>query len=265
MQESIFTYFDSINTNDHIAHIYSKRSERFELGARFVADGLRNNQKCIVISDQKTPSDLLSRIELYKIDIKKHKNKQMFKEVNLYDEGITEKNPEELLNLIENIAENITDSAPARIMINRQLAFFHMKENYHLNLEAKLCLLTLNNPLITVNQYDIAKINAESLLNILKTHAVIIEEDSVYKNSFYTNPNNTIQKLGKELNSLEKLTRQEIVILTGIVNGNSNRDIAEDLSISIRTVETHRYNIMKKTETKSVIELIKFAIKNGLY
>lgn len=264
MKESIFNFFDSVNTNDHIAHIYGKRSERFELGARFIADGLRNQQQCIVISDQKTPSDLISRIELYNIDIKQYKNKKMLREVNLHEHGITERNPEELLDLIDNISRN-EDTEVKRLIISRQIAFFFLKENYQLNLEAKLSQLTLNKPLITMNQFDIGKINAKALLNIMKTHPILIEEENVYKNSLYTKPHNTIQKLNREIDGLDKLTRQEIIILTGIVNGDSNRDISEDLSISVRTVETHRYNIMKKTETKSVIELIKFAIKNGLY
>lgn len=263
MKESIFNYFDSVKINDHIAHFYGNNSERHEISARFIADGLSKNEKCIIFNDENCSNGLISRIKIYNVDVEKHRDNKKFIEINLSKEGINEKNPEDLLDIIEKIADE--SQKIKRIVLNRKLAFIHLNENYQLNFEAKLSLLTRKKPLILINQFDISKISAKSLLNILKTHPVIIEEDFVYKNSLYSNPSNIILRLNDEVNNLEKLTPKEIEVLTGIVNGTSNKDIAKDLSISVRTVETHRYNIMKKTDTNSIIELIKFAIKNGLY
>lgn len=268
MKESIFNYFDSIKKNDHIAHFYSKNSEKFEIGARFIADGLRLNQKCVVISDKKAHADLISRIGLYDIDIEKYKSNEKFIEISLHNKEGNEKTPEHLLDTIEQLisynSEKREDET-IRIVLNRKPAFLNLNENYQLNLEARLNLQTVNNPLIVINQFELTTISSKFLFSILKTHPLIIEEDFIYKNCFYSNPSNIILKLNGEFNKLEKLTRQEIIVLTGIVNGLSNKDISNDLSISVRTVETHRYNIMKKTETTSIIELIKLAIKNGLY
>jgi DNA-binding NarL/FixJ family response regulator len=63
---------------------------------------------------------------------------------------------------------------------------------------------------------------------------------------------------------LEDLTQREMEILKLIVEGYANKDIAEKLFISIRTVETHRTNIMHKLEMNSIIDLVKFAIKKKL-
>ncbi len=263
MKESIFNYFDSIQANDHIAHLYGNNSERFEIAARIIADGLSKKQKCLIINDQKTPSGLISRIEIYKINLKKHRDNGEFVEIDLQKSGLNEKNPEDLIELLENIASEGAETK--RIVLNRKLSFIYLHENYQLNLEANLNLIVKNNPIILFNQFDITKISSRSLLNILKTHPLVIEEDSVYKNPFYSNPRNIILKLDSEINRLEKLTPKENQVLSGIVNGKSNKAIAEDLSISIRTFETHKYNIMNKTGSNSIIELIKFAIKNGLY
>lgn len=263
MKESIFNYFDSIEINDHIAQLYDNNSQRFEIGARFIADGLIKNQTCFVINDQNLPEGLLSRINIYKVDLEKHKKNGNFIEINLSKKGLNEKNPEELLNLIDSLVT--VGNKGKRILLNRKLIFIHLSENYQLDLEAKLNLITKNNPAIFLNQFDISKISCKSLLNILKTHPLVIEGDSVYKNSFFYNPNNILLKLDSEISKLQKFTPKEVEVLKGIVNGNSNKDIAEDLSISARTVESHKYNIMKKSNSSSVIELIKFAIKNGLY
>jgi DNA-binding NarL/FixJ family response regulator len=60
------------------------------------------------------------------------------------------------------------------------------------------------------------------------------------------------------------LTSREREILKLISQEFSNRQIAEELFISERTVETHRKNIFRKTKTNSLVGLIKFAYANNL-
>ncbi len=60
------------------------------------------------------------------------------------------------------------------------------------------------------------------------------------------------------------LTSREIEILKLFAEGFINKEISDQLDISIRTVETHKNHIMKKLELKSTVELIKFAIKNKI-
>jgi two-component system nitrate/nitrite response regulator NarL len=60
------------------------------------------------------------------------------------------------------------------------------------------------------------------------------------------------------------LTDREREIVKLIAKEYSNKDIAEELFISERTVETHRKNIFKKTGTTSLVGLIKFAYANNL-
>jgi len=63
---------------------------------------------------------------------------------------------------------------------------------------------------------------------------------------------------------LDALTRREREVIKLIAEGNRSKDIAEDLSISIKTVEKHRSNLMKKLDLHSISNLTKYAIKNGL-
>lgn len=60
------------------------------------------------------------------------------------------------------------------------------------------------------------------------------------------------------------LTKREKEIIRLIVEGLSNKEIADQLFISIRTVDTHKNNIMHKLHLKSSVELVKYAIKNNL-
>jgi DNA-binding NarL/FixJ family response regulator len=61
-----------------------------------------------------------------------------------------------------------------------------------------------------------------------------------------------------------ELSAREREVLQLIAEGRSTKDIADSLHISIKTVETHRKNIMEKANLHSVAELTKYAIRHGL-
>lgn len=73
-----------------------------------------------------------------------------------------------------------------------------------------------------------------------------------------------VKKDAKKDKEVVQLSEREIEIVKLIVQELSNEEIAEKLFISKRTVETHRKNINQKTNIKTVVGLIKFAIRNDL-
>lgn len=60
------------------------------------------------------------------------------------------------------------------------------------------------------------------------------------------------------------LTKRESEILTMLANGFSNKEVAFKLKLSVRTVESHRNNIMKKLNIKTISGLTKYAISKGI-
>jgi DNA-binding NarL/FixJ family response regulator len=60
------------------------------------------------------------------------------------------------------------------------------------------------------------------------------------------------------------LTPREIEIVEAIASGDSNRDIANRLNISLQTVKHHLTNVFDKTGTSTRLELALFAIRQGL-
>jgi len=68
----------------------------------------------------------------------------------------------------------------------------------------------------------------------------------------------------KELTSWDTLTSRERQVLKLIAEGHTNKEIAEHLFISVKTVETHRANLMRKLDLHSASELTAFAAKKGL-
>jgi DNA-binding NarL/FixJ family response regulator len=63
---------------------------------------------------------------------------------------------------------------------------------------------------------------------------------------------------------LNQLTDREREVLLGIVRGRTNKEIAAQLGISHRTVETHRESLMRKLQIRTVAELTRFALGVGI-
>lgn len=74
-----------------------------------------------------------------------------------------------------------------------------------------------------------------------------------------TNPNKAKSSKGGV-----PLTKREIEVLRLIAEEYSNPEIAKELFISIRTVDTHRRNLLEKLQAKNTAGLVKYAIKNGI-
>ncbi|MDL1945127.1 response regulator transcription factor [Chloroflexi bacterium CFX2] len=64
--------------------------------------------------------------------------------------------------------------------------------------------------------------------------------------------------------STEALTPREIEVLKLIVQGYTNRQIGEELCISVRTAESHRANLSEKLGLHSRVELVRYAREHGL-
>jgi DNA-binding NarL/FixJ family response regulator len=69
---------------------------------------------------------------------------------------------------------------------------------------------------------------------------------------------------GKGSQEQQKLSARELETLKLLSAGKTNKEIAQQLMLSVRTVETHRANIMAKLNVHSISELVHYAIRNNL-
>jgi DNA-binding NarL/FixJ family response regulator len=70
--------------------------------------------------------------------------------------------------------------------------------------------------------------------------------------------------LGSEVSAFSVLSNREREVLQLMAEGKSTNQIAECLHVSVKTVETHRQQMMQKLKMHSVAELTKYAIREGL-
>lgn len=62
-----------------------------------------------------------------------------------------------------------------------------------------------------------------------------------------------------------ELTDRELEVLEYICKEMTNRDIAKQLHISVRTVDAHRHNLLQKTAAQNTAGLVKYAIRHQIF
>lgn len=75
---------------------------------------------------------------------------------------------------------------------------------------------------------------------------------------------NQFQREKQQLDALSMLSAREREVLSLIVKEHTSEEIAQKLFLSKKTVDNHRQNILSKTNCKTTIGLVKFAIRNGM-
>lgn len=61
-----------------------------------------------------------------------------------------------------------------------------------------------------------------------------------------------------------KFTPRELDIIKLIANDMSTRNIADKLFVSVRTIDAHRYNMVTKFRTNSIVGVVAWAFRNGI-
>lgn len=179
--------------------------------------------------------------------------------------AVTHTSAAEMLNILatENIDILLTDIMMPGM--NGQELAKQVKEKFP---AIKILALSMSGQGHTVNQMiNDADISGYVLKNIGKQeliHAIEkIANGGVYFSEEVLNELQHFSNMKKE-NEETNLTTREVEIIKLIEKECSNKDIATQLFISERTVETHRKNIFRKTKTNSVIGLIKYAYEHKL-
>ncbi|MEO6820240.1 MAG: response regulator transcription factor [Ginsengibacter sp.] len=110
-----------------------------------------------------------------------------------------------------------------------------------------------------ISGYILKNIGRQELIQALKK----VADGGIYFNDAVLEEMTKDSEVRKQ-NALVHLTAREIEIIQLIEKEQINKQIAQSLFISERTVETHRKNIFRKTQTNTLIGLIKYAYEHNL-
>ena len=133
--------------------------------------------------------------------------------------------------------------------------------------QTKLIVLTMH----TDESYVLEALQAGAVGYVLKTQAavdIVQAIHTVLQGAIYVSPRVTRTVVKAYLNCValppDPLTSREREIVQRIAEGQTTKEIAADLELSVKTVESHRINLMRKLDIHETATLVRYAIRRGL-
>lgn len=146
-----------------------------------------------------------------------------------------------------------------------------LKDMNGLELTRRLCSLYPGIKILILSMYDNQEyvrtsINAGAFGYVLKNapsqELIAAIEAIVAGGSFYSPE--IARKLATNVRDENELTPRELQVLSMIAKGLNNKEVARELDISVRTVETYRLSIRRKLNIDTPAALVKYALEHGL-
>ncbi len=133
----------------------------------------------------------------------------------------------------------------------------------------KVLVVTMYNDREIVSEILMAEADGYILKNahkneFLRAITKLADHGTYFSNEILSIMLEKVKKEKKQGNELKNLSERETEILQLIMQEYSSEEIAEKLFISKSTVDTHRKNILEKTQIKTLVGLCKFAFRNNL-
>lgn len=132
--------------------------------------------------------------------------------------------------------------------------------------DLKIIILTMYNDKALTNQLLKIGVNGIIYKNSDENDFFTAIDEVMAEKSYYdkTYIKEAIKRKSSSFELINLLTEREKEIIKLVAEGNTNKEIAEAIFVSPRTVDTHRNNILKKLKLHNAVELTRFAFENGM-
>ena len=182
---------------------------------------------------------------------------------------------EEYTQLSEKIADDRADSAVEDFRVRyetkeKEERLIHEQEMSKTRLRILICLSLFSTHLI------ILLVLTYRMLRIKRRQAKILSKNQEVKNKLLSlvpaisdsEESDRIKEIVSNIETMDdvpKMTGREMEVVKLCCDGLTSKEIAGKLNVSVRTVDAHKGNIFKKLKISSTVELIRYAVKAGLY
>jgi len=94
---------------------------------------------------------------------------------------------------------------------------------------------------------------------------IILDGENYYSKEVSRNLIQGMRSNKQQAKLVNTISKRELEVLNLVLKEFTNKEIAGQLFISTRTVETHKYNLLQKTNSRNIAGLFKFAVQNELF
>lgn len=157
-------------------------------------------------------------------------------------------------------------SAPNMVVLDMSMPNFHgietIREIKTIYPDVKILVLTMHKE----HLHQALSTGVDGYMYILKEDAdkeIFYAIEQIRQGKVFLSPRLTGEILGDRAPILDPLSAREKEVLKLIAEGKMNKEIANILFVSVRTVESHRASLISKLKLKNTVDIVKYAMKKG--
>ena len=262
----------SVPWGTHFCIFYETKQDLLDILIPYFETGIKHNESCVwVVSDSEllTVSEAIRALRdaLPGFD---RLSKEGRIEIISHDEWFQTEDALDLTEVMPRFRRRL-DRALARglsgMRFNGSSAWIQIKRGAKpfQKFERELDALIANQPLIVACTFPLMLSGAEQIMAAAMTHQFAVTvRNGIWKGVQVADLNDTVNEEGKRQSEVERLPVRQRQVLQLLAEGKNTKEIAAMLGISVKTVEAHRLQLMRRLKIDNVPGLVRFAIRTGL-
>jgi two-component system, chemotaxis family, sensor kinase Cph1 len=188
-----------IDLGNHVCSIYKNREQQFAQLIPFFIDGLKSNQKCVYVTDENTPEEVIAQFKNAGHDISPYLSSKQFQILNVEQtyqkDGVF--NPDVMVAFVKEMGKDALKEGYVGLRGAGEMSWALNKlSNMELLIEYenKLYEAIKNSKIALVCQYNENKFSPKILINIIRTHPINIIYGKAYENIYLFTPPKYLKK-----------------------------------------------------------------------
>ena len=207
--------FESLEKGTHLCCFYKSKKEQFSIVIPFILTGLENNEKCIYIVDENTKKDIKTALKKV-VDLEKFLHSNQLEIVTQKDAYVRDGSfdPDRMIELLARNEEKARQDAYTGLRVTGEMTWILSElpgVERLIEYEAKLNYFFPNSTCIALCQYNENAFDPQILLDVIRTHPVLVIYNSLYENPRYVSPEEFAQMKGEVSWEMYEKAKDDII------------------------------------------------------
>lgn len=187
-----------LSSGSHICCFYDSDNNRIEVVKDYISNGLLNNERCLVIAPEEFEFELKASLAMEISTTQALESGQLYfdRAEDLADLGL-----DGILNFFRSMVDNALSGkwSVARVMTDTGHLLRNVEDKTDwLRFEAKVNLEFRSAPAIFLCEYDLRTVSAQFMINILRTHPLVVVDGVFFENKFMIESTSYLSMLDKK-------------------------------------------------------------------
>lgn len=184
---------EGLGFHDHLCLIYETQEEQFAAVVPFMRVGLERGEKCVYVADENTSDEVLEQMEKGGVDVARALETGAFRVLTKKDAYLKQGffDPDWMINFLKETTDAAKAEGYAGLRVTGEMTWMlggDQGSDRLIEYEAKLNYFFPENDALAICQYNIGRFSPEIIMDVIRTHPLVIYRGQVCRNLYYISP-----------------------------------------------------------------------------